>query len=105
MRYILEIVVEKKDQSWECVDTIESESAIPIPAVGDQVMTPNGWLARVINRQFWFTYVNRVPLVKIEIQCRRSPVETVEAEPERPRRRRPGGPSGHQAFDEDTHDA
>jgi hypothetical protein len=71
MRYILEIVVQKKDATWECVDTIESESAIPIPAVGDEVLTPQGWLARVDNRQFWYTYLNRIPLAKIEIRCRR----------------------------------
>jgi hypothetical protein len=87
MQYILEIVVEKKDRTWDCVDTIESESAIPIPAVGDEVMTPNGWIARVINRQFWFTYVNRVPLAKIEIRCRRVVEEVPNPGPERPRRK------------------
>jgi hypothetical protein len=83
VQHILEIVVEKKDGSWECVDTIESDGAIPIPAIGDEVMTPNGSLARVDHRQFWFTYLNRLPLVKIEIRCRRV-VET--GGKERPRR-------------------
>lgn len=71
MRYILEIVVQRKDATWECVDTIESDAAIPIPAVGDEVLTPHGWLARVDHRQFWYTYLNRIPLAKIEIRCRR----------------------------------
>jgi hypothetical protein len=85
MRYILEIVVQKRDETWECVDTIEADTPIPIPSIGDDVLTPNGWLARVINRQFWFTFINRVPLVKVEIQCRRSQEERAEGEvpPER----------------------
>ncbi len=71
MQHILEIVIEKKDATWECIDTIESETAFPVPAVGDEILTPHGWVARVEHRQFWFTYLNRVPLVKIEIRCRR----------------------------------
>lgn len=86
VQYILEIVVEKKDGSWDCVDTIESDSAIPIPAIGDEVMTPQGWLARVDHRQFWFTYLNRLPLVKIEIRCRRVVEPAGNAGKERPRR-------------------
>ena len=86
MQFILEIVVEKKDGSWECVDTIESDAAIPIPAIGDEVMTPHGWLARVDHRQFWFTYLNRVPLVKVEIRCRRLIEAAADAGKERPRR-------------------
>lgn len=71
MQHILEIVIEKKDGTWQCIDTIESETAFPVPAVGDEILTPHGWVARVEHRQFWFTYLNRVPLVKIEIRCRR----------------------------------
>jgi hypothetical protein len=71
MQYILEIVIEKKEATWECIDTIESDTAFPVPAVGDEILTPHGWVARVEHRQFWFTYLNRVPLVKIEIRCRR----------------------------------
>src|SRR5579864_4462611 len=83
MQYILEIVADKTETIWEAVDTIESEDPIPIPAVGDEVMTPHGWIATVISRQFWFTYVNRVPLVKIEIRCRRVHGESGESGPER----------------------
>lgn len=85
VQHILEIVVERKDGTWECVDTIESETAIPIPAFGDEVLTPQGWIARVENRQFWFTYVNRAPMVKIEIRCRRV-VDPGDGGKERPRR-------------------
>ncbi len=71
MQYVLEIVAEKTEKTWEAVDTIESETPIPIPQVGDEIMTPQGWAARVMSRHFWFTYLNRVPLAKIEVRCRR----------------------------------
>jgi len=72
MQYILEIVAQRTETTWEIEDTIESDTPIPIPGVGDEVMTPSGWTARVISRHFWFTYVNRVPLVKVEIRCRKT---------------------------------
>ncbi len=80
MQYVLEIVAEK---TWESVDTIESETPIPIPAVGDEITTPNGWVAKVVSRHFWFTYLNRVPLAKIEIRCRRVHAAATREEPSR----------------------
>jgi hypothetical protein len=71
MHYILEIVAQRTETTWEVEDTIESDTPIPIPGVGDEVMTPSGWAAWVISRHYWFTYVNRVPLVKAEIRCRK----------------------------------
>jgi hypothetical protein len=83
MRYVLEIVAEKGRKPGECVESIESDSPIPIPVVGDEVVTASGWNARVVSRHFWFTYVNRVPLVKTELRCR-----SLEAEPAPPARRK-----------------
>jgi hypothetical protein len=73
MQYILEIVAQRTETTWELEDTIESDTPIPIPGVGDEVMTPGGWAALVISRHYWFTYVNRVPLAKVEIRCRKTP--------------------------------
>ncbi|HXY33882.1 MAG TPA: hypothetical protein VEI07_06615 [Planctomycetaceae bacterium] len=87
MQYILEIVAEKTEKTWESVDTIESDTPIPIPSVGDEVMTPHGWAAKVISRHFWFTYFNRVPLAKIEVRCRRVQPTAPAAPSEQPRRK------------------
>jgi len=87
MKYILEIVADKTETIWEAVDTIESESPMPIPAVGDEVMTAHGWIAKVISRQFWFTYVNRMPLVKVEIRCRRVRTDADDTGEAKPRRK------------------
>jgi hypothetical protein len=72
MQYILEIVTQRTETSWETEDTIESDTPIPIPGIGDELMTPSGLAAQVISRHYWFTYVNRVPLVKVEIRCRKT---------------------------------
>jgi hypothetical protein len=87
MLYVLEIVAEKTEKTWESVDTIESETPIPIPAVGDEITTPNGWAAKVISRHFWFTFLNRVPLAKIEVRCRRAHPPPPDAGAEQPRRK------------------
>jgi hypothetical protein len=87
MRYILEIVAEKTEKTWESVDTIESDMPIPIPSVGDEIMTPQGWTARVMSRHFWFTYLNRIPLAKVEVRCRRVHAAPAEAGGEQPRRK------------------
>jgi hypothetical protein len=71
MQYILEILARSSEKNWEIEDTIESDTPIPIPGIGDEVMTSSGWAACVVSRHYWFTYVNRMPLVKVEIRCRR----------------------------------
>jgi hypothetical protein len=86
MQYVLEIVAEKTERTWESVDTIESDTPIPIPAVGDEIATPNGWAAKVVSRHYWFTYLNRVPLSKVEVRCRRVHATPAEASGSQSRR-------------------
>jgi hypothetical protein len=88
MQYVLEIVAEKTEKTWESVDTIESETPIPIPSVGDEITTPNGWVAKVVSRHFWFTYLNRVPLAKIEVRCRRVHATPADSPEEQARRKK-----------------
>ncbi len=72
MRYGLEILRgERLGTGRGFEDTIEADAPIPIPHLGDDVPAPGGWTVRVVERQFWYTYVNKTPLVKVQVRCQR----------------------------------
>jgi hypothetical protein len=75
MKYFLEFIDEDTSHGYETASTIEADSYIPIPAVGEEIESlPGASFVIVVSRRFFYGNGNvgdkKQPYVKVQITCR-----------------------------------